>query len=172
MDPARPERSSVAIVWIESTTASFSLSKLVTAASTSVSSKNLRVLLLIPNLSALTLICPTDSSPDIYKVLPILSASWRRSVDLPIPGSPAIKTTCPGTSPPPKTLSSSEILVEILALLLDGIEERLIGLGDPTFLPLVFVSLESFEMRVSTRLPQEPQFGHLPAQPTWEYPHC
>ena len=31
----------------------------------------------------------------------------KRSVDLPIPGSPATKMTDPGTIPPPRTLSNS-----------------------------------------------------------------
>ena len=34
---------------------------------------------------------------------------WRRSVDLPIPGSPPSRTTEPGTRPPPRTRSSSPI---------------------------------------------------------------
>ena len=37
------------------------------------------------------------------------AAAWRRSVDLPIPGSPPTRTSEPGTSPPPRTRSSSPI---------------------------------------------------------------
>ena len=39
------------------------------------------------------------------------SASWRQSVDFPMPGSPPISTTLPGTSPPPSTRSSSAMPV-------------------------------------------------------------
>ena len=37
------------------------------------------------------------------------AAAWRRSVDLPIPGSPPTRTSDPGTRPPPRTRSSSPI---------------------------------------------------------------
>ena len=37
------------------------------------------------------------------------AAAWSRSVDLPIPGSPPMSTSEPGTSPPPRTRSSSPI---------------------------------------------------------------
>ena len=37
------------------------------------------------------------------------AAAWRRSVDLPIPGSPPSRTSGPGTRPPPSTRSSSPI---------------------------------------------------------------
>ena len=37
------------------------------------------------------------------------AATWSRSVDLPIPGSPPSSTTDPATSPPPRTRSSSPI---------------------------------------------------------------
>ena len=37
------------------------------------------------------------------------AAAWRRSVDLPIPGSPPTSTSEPGTRPPPRTRSSSSI---------------------------------------------------------------
>ena len=37
------------------------------------------------------------------------AAAWRRSVDLPIPGSPPTSTTEPSTRPPPRTRSSSPI---------------------------------------------------------------
>lgn len=54
-----------------------------------------------------------DSSPETYRTvefgcaLDTDAAVSRRSVDLPIPGSPATSTTEPGTSPPPRTLSNS-----------------------------------------------------------------
>src|SRR5204862_173878 len=52
-----------------------------------------------------------DSSPVTYRagVPPCASraASWRSSVDLPIPGSPLNSTIDPGTRPPPRTRSTS-----------------------------------------------------------------
>ena len=57
--------------------------------------------------------CACDSSPETYStellgwpaaMLPAVSSS---SVDLPMPGSPAISTTEPGTMPPPSTRSNS-----------------------------------------------------------------
>ena len=62
--------------------------------------------------------CDKDSSPVTYKALPakdsglaILAAVCSKIVDLPIPGSPPIKTTEPATSPPPNTRSNSLIPV-------------------------------------------------------------
>jgi hypothetical protein len=61
------------------------------------------------------LICCGDSSPETYSAGPRL-ASWasacRTSVDLPMPGSPPINTTDPGTTPPPSTRSSSPMPLE------------------------------------------------------------
>ncbi len=83
---------------------------------------------------------------------------------MPIPGSPAISTTCPPTNPPPKTLSNSIIFVEILETFFEGIEVRLMGLL-PVGRCLLEVDRPS-ETIVSTNDPQLPQFGHFPAQPT------
>jgi hypothetical protein len=93
---------------------------------------------------------------------------------LPIPGSPASSTTCPATKPPPKTRSSSLIFVEILEVLLEAILDN----GCAFFCGLIFdaclpaEALAKVGSTVSTKLPQELQLGHLPDQPTWEYPHC
>ena len=43
------------------------------------------------------------------------AANWSRRVDLPIPGSPPNKIKLPGTSPPPKTRSTSPMPVVILS---------------------------------------------------------
>ena len=40
-----------------------------------------------------------------------LAVTWSRSVDLPTPGSPAIRMAEPGTTPPPHTRSNSSIPV-------------------------------------------------------------
>ena len=70
-----------------------------------------------PIRTARSLICCSDSSPEIYKMLSSRSARLRHtcssSVDLPIPGSPPTNTREPGTIPPPSTWSSSDIPVEI-----------------------------------------------------------
>jgi len=72
----------------------------------------------IDNLSALILICSGDSSPEAYRTLPHLLArpasACKSKVDFPMPGSPPMSTTEPETTPPPKTLSSSLIPVDVL----------------------------------------------------------
>ena len=83
----------------------------------------------------------------------------------PMPGSPARRTTCPGTNPPPKDLSSSDSLVPILDILSAAISvsftvfktypelEFLLFL-----LPLIFL----LNTAVSTKEFHSPQLGHLP----------
>src|SRR5436190_762423 len=39
------------------------------------------------------------------------AAAWRSTVDLPMPGSPPMRTSDPGTTPPPRTRSNSPIPV-------------------------------------------------------------
>ena len=63
------------------------------------------------SLFALNFTCEAASSPEIYNVFsPLianLAAACNRSVDFPMPGSPPTKIAEAGTSPPPRTLSSS-----------------------------------------------------------------
>ena len=73
-------------------------------------------------------ICSADSSPEMYKtlrgLLPAranLSAASNNRVDLPTPGSPATKTHCPATKPPPSTRSNSSIPVEVRSTSPSGI---------------------------------------------------
>ena len=72
----------------------------------------------IPSLFALNFSWLADSSAETYRIFcPLLQSSplvCKRIVDLPIPGSPAIKTNEPCTSPPPKILSNSDMFVLIL----------------------------------------------------------
>ncbi|RMU66769.1 hypothetical protein ALP24_04115 [Pseudomonas syringae pv. aptata] len=59
--------------------------------------------------------CCWDSSPVTYSAgmrWAMLHSVCKRTVDLPMPGSPPISTTEPSTRPPPSTLSSSVELVE------------------------------------------------------------
>ena len=59
--------------------------------------------------------CLSDSSPVAYSTGPaalMAAADCSMSVDLPMPGSPPIKVTEPGTRPPPSTRSSSPEPVE------------------------------------------------------------
>ena len=61
--------------------------------------------------SARSFTCSADSSPEQYSVVcPAPSsraATWSSSVDLPMPGSPPTRIIEPGTTPPPRTKSSS-----------------------------------------------------------------
>ena len=63
--------------------------------------------------STLNFTCAGDSSPQTYTVSSILRASWVSSVDFPIPGSPIIRITSPGTIPPPSTRSNSPIPLDV-----------------------------------------------------------
>jgi len=62
--------------------------------------------------SARRRICRGDSSPEMYRVRK-KPATCSASVDLPIPGSPPISMTDPGTTPPPHTRLNSPIPVLI-----------------------------------------------------------
>ena len=61
--------------------------------------------------SARSRICAADSSAETYSVRRPAAHRFASaivvSVDLPIPGAPPIRTSDPGTMPPPRTLSSS-----------------------------------------------------------------
>ncbi len=63
---------------------------------------------LMPRRCARIFICDALSSPEMYNNFSEgSSAICNKSVDLPAPGSPAIRMTDPGTAPPPSTLDSS-----------------------------------------------------------------
>ena len=118
--PAAPSSSSIVAVWIESTTTRPGRSARATSTirPTSCSartrtpspdgpSSN-------PRRAARSRTWPGDSSPVAYSTPAVPpeawlrpAAAWSRSVDLPIPGSPPTSTSDPGTSPPPRTRSSS-----------------------------------------------------------------
>src|SRR5665213_1479041 len=93
---------------------SFFISLKIICVLVSVRRKNLS--LFIRSLSARILICCSLSSPLIYKVTIFFSCkvACRKSVDFPMPGSPAIKTILPKTIPPPSTRLSSLSSVIIL----------------------------------------------------------
>ena len=84
-----------------------------------------------PMRSARSLICFSDSSPDIYSTSCPSSASFwhtcKSRVDFPMPGSPPTRTREPGTIPPPSTRSSSCIWVVTLSSSFVSIEERQTG---------------------------------------------
>ena len=72
----------------------------------------------VPSLCARSATCSADSSPETYKTffeLAIKDEICIKSVDFPIPGCPAIKSTPAGKIPPPKTASRSLIPLEILS---------------------------------------------------------
>src|SRR5271163_3477552 len=78
--------------------------------STPVAAINLTAAASKPSRRARNATCFKDSSPVAYSTAPErlrAAAAWSISVDLPIPGSPPIRATEPGTRPPPRTRSSS-----------------------------------------------------------------
>ena len=100
------------IVWIESTItrSGFSLLICSTTYCTSVSVSTIKLGLCTPSRVARSFICLADSSPETYIIRnsrPRYSQICSSMVDLPIPGSPPIRTSDPFTIPPPRTRSSS-----------------------------------------------------------------
>ena len=82
---------------------------------------------LMPNLIALSLTCSADSSPLTYKVVFVAltaASACNIRVDLPMPGSPPIRTTEPSTKPPPRVLSSSVKPVDKRSLFWDLTSDR------------------------------------------------
>src|SRR4030042_1669939 len=91
-------------------------------------------------------------------------------VDFPMPGSPPTSTTEPVTTPPPRTLSSSRIPVEVLcpypaliALRSCGSDLRNCAGRESREGTVSFLS--------STRVFHSPQSGHLPSHLGLAYPH-
>src|ERR1700686_1775462 len=81
-----------------------------TISSTPVSAINRAVAASRPSRRARRATCFKDPSPVAYSTAPErlrAAAACSISVDFPIPGSPPINVTEPGTRPPPKTRSSS-----------------------------------------------------------------
>ena len=89
----------------------------------------------------------------------ILSASSNNNVDFPIPGSPDNKTAIPGTIPPPKTISSSEIPVDILFVWVVFMSDNLTGCIVET---PDRASLRVFCVICSTNEFHVPHSGHFP----------
>ena len=120
--PAGPSSSSTVTVWIEST---ITRAGLVARAMSVIrpTSPSARTLMadpvaesVSPSRMARRRTCAALSSPVTYRTVRAGSvpratpaAAWRSSVDLPTPGSPPSRTRDPGTSPPPRTRSSSAI---------------------------------------------------------------
>ena len=124
---------------------------------------------------ARSLICLSDSSPDIYSTFRPSSAMCRhtckRIVDLPMPGSPPTRIREPGTMPPPKTLSSSCMCVDILSSSCSVISESLEGFPSSRAVrpampePAVFAFIFS-----STKVFHSLQPGHCPIHFEDSYP--
>ena len=112
------------MVWIESTISSAGRTRSAASStaeiSVSVSTSNVSWPSAV--LSARSLICSADSSPETYNtdapVRAISVAAWSTRVDLPIPGSPPSRTSDPGTNPPPRTRFSSAISTGSRAIVL------------------------------------------------------
>src|SRR3990167_11360943 len=107
---------------------------------------------------------PFDSSA-------IRIAACRRSVLLPIPGSPEIKTKDPGTIPPPKTLSNSENPVDRRKLC-SFLTSASLTKFPSICIPLILCLSDSAETSVSTSEFHDPHSGHLPRYEEDLYPHC
>ena len=140
--------------------------------SISVSPKNKISSLFIPSLSALSLICSADSSPETYKTLPspfILSHSSKIRVDFPIPGSPPSKIKDPLTIPPPRTLSNSPNPVDVLDTSCPLYEFNALG----SFLSFNFLTPFSviFSTYSKKKVFQLLQAGHFPIHFALSYPH-
>ena len=112
--PAAPSLASVEIVCTESTTSrpGCTSSTWVSSAPRSFSAARNRPGWTLPVRSARSRTWAVDSSPVTISARspPRAAKRWATSsssVDLPTPGSPASRTTEPGTSPPPSTRSSS-----------------------------------------------------------------
>src|SRR5690625_159518 len=103
-----------------------------TISNTFVSAKTYSKSAVIPRRSARSFVCCVDSSPETYNTGNFFSANeadiCKRSVDFPIPGSPPIKTSEPGTTPPPKTRLNSLIDVVIRGEFSDAIAVIFSGL--------------------------------------------
>jgi len=122
IDPAADSMSGRVMVWIESMITSIGLVSSmcfrICARLVSVTSSKRAGRLRRPSCSfsasrsARILICRSDSSPETYRTVwltAICIAICSVSVLLPMPGSPPISTTEPGTIPPPKTRANSSI---------------------------------------------------------------
>ena len=122
--------------------------------------------------SARSLICFSDSSPDIYSTSCPSSASFwhtcKRRVDLPMPGSPPTSTREPGTIPPPKTRSSSCIRVVTRSSSFVSIEERQTG-PPAALLSCAFATL-FFSTVSSTKVFHSRHPGHWPIHLGDSYP--
>ena len=91
--------------------------------------------------------------------------SWvetcKSRVDLPIPGSPPIRTRLPGTTPPPRTRLNSSMLVLVLATWMEVTSLSFMGrVFSPVRLTRSF--LTSAASISSTKEDQAPQLGQRP----------
>ena len=115
--PAWPSTSPELMVCTESTTSrsgwTWSMCPRTVARSVSAARNSLGRI--APIRSARSRTWEADSSPVTYRTVRPEAAVWPATsssrVDLPTPGSPATRTTAPGTSPPPRTRSSSSTRV-------------------------------------------------------------
>ena len=172
VDPSSGSRT----VWIESTTTT-SGSRSAIARSTfgsEVSESSHNPGSSAPRRSARRRTCCADSSADTSRALmpvaAIVATAWRRSVDLPIPGSPPTSVTEPGTSPPVITRSSSASPVALGAAA--AVSTSAIGRGASTAWPAVAARRPLSAGTVSsTNVFQASHDGHRPLHRSATLPH-
>src|ERR1041385_4160227 len=125
-----------------------------------------------------------DSSPETYSVewpaAPSLAASCRSKVGLPIPGSPPMSTIEPGTTPPPRTKSSSCIPDDQRVISVPVTSRRRVATAT---LPPPARPFDPFRRRSdpelaafaaigsSTSVFHSPQASHLPCHFAYDAPH-
>src|SRR5690625_642228 len=139
-----------------------------TISNTFVSAKTESKSVVIPRRSARNFVCCVDSSPETYNTDNCFSANeadiCKRSVDFPIPGSPPIKTSDPGTTPPPSTRLNSLIDVVIRGYFSDAIAVIFSGLLVLCKPPAVSWFALFGATYSSTSVFQLLQLGHFPIQ--------
>ena len=184
-DPAGPSSSSTVTDWIESTTRTPGRPSRVravmrpTSFSATTRIRSPTVPSSSPSRPARSRTCPADSSPLAYRTSPAVAvspaAAWSSRVDLPIPGSPPSSTTDPGTSPPPRTRSSSEMPVGVRTGSASRRPARDCGTWPapgPVPAPAARPLWSGSRTSVSTRVFQAPQVRHWPSQRRWAAPHA
>src|SRR5699024_8482926 len=175
--PAALVTSSRYMVWIESIITTEGLTSFICSEISNrfVSANTYNELEVIPRRSARSFVCLVDSSPDIYKTDWSFSANCdeicNSNVDFPIPGSPPIKISDPGTIPPPSTRLNSSMFVVMRGSFSDAIELIFCGLLGFRMFPPTDCTDRAGATSSSTKVFHSLQPGHFPIHFSDSYPH-